>query len=65
MIETTALGAGYLAGLASGLFRDLDHVAEAWSLDRSFDPQLAPSIRDQLYEGWKDAVSRVRSNQAS
>jgi glycerol kinase len=61
MTETTALGAACLAGLASGLFRDLDQVAQAWSLDRSFDPQLAPSTRDLLYEGWKDAVCRVRS----
>jgi glycerol kinase len=59
--ETTALGAAYLAGLASGLFRDLDQVAAAWLPDRSFNPQLAASARDLLYDGWKDAVSRVRS----
>jgi glycerol kinase len=61
MTETTALGAAYLAGLASGLFRDLGQIAAAWSLDRSFNPQLAASTRDLLYDGWKDAVSRVRS----
>jgi glycerol kinase len=61
MAETTALGAAYLAGLASGLFGNLDQIAQAWSLDRSFQPGLAAPGRDQLYEGWKDAVSRVQT----
>jgi len=61
MSETTALGAAYLAGLASGLFRDLDDIASAWALDRRFEPDLASAARDALYHGWSDAVSRVRS----
>jgi glycerol kinase len=59
--ETTALGAACLAGLASGLFRDLADIAAAWSLDRSFEPHLLGPTRDALYDGWKDAVARVRS----
>jgi glycerol kinase len=64
MTETTALGAAYLAGLGSGMFRDLDHIVGAWSLDRSFVPRLRSESRDALYEGWLDAVARVRSNRS-
>ena len=59
--ETTALGAACLAGLGAGLFRDFADVASAWSLDRRFEPGLASQARDTLYEGWRDAVERVRS----
>jgi glycerol kinase len=61
MTETTALGAACLAGLGAGLFRDFVDVASAWSLDRRFEPGLASQARDTLYEGWRDAVKRVRS----
>jgi len=59
--ETTALGAAALAGLSSGVFRDLLEIAALWSLDRSFLPRLDVQARDNLYAGWQDAVSRVRS----
>jgi len=60
--ETTALGAAFLAGLGSGIFRDLDDIRSAWAVDRCFAPRLRSETRDALYEGWKDAVRRVRSN---
>jgi glycerol kinase len=59
--ETTALGAAALAALSSGVFRDVSEIAAAWSLDRSFSPHLDAASRDNLYAGWQDAVSRVRS----
>jgi glycerol kinase len=59
--ETTALGAAALAALSSGVFRDLPEIAALWSLDRSFSPRLDAQARDDLYAGWQDAVSRVRS----
>jgi glycerol kinase len=59
--ETTALGAASLAALASGLFQDAADIGAHWCLDRRFEPRLPGSARDALYEGWKDAVSRVRS----
>jgi glycerol kinase len=62
MTETTALGAAYLAGLGSGMFRDLDHIVGAWSPERSFAPRLRSETRDALYDGWLDAVARVRSD---
>jgi glycerol kinase len=58
--ETTALGAAYLAGLSAGIFSSFDDIAKAWALDRRFDPTLAASARDTLYEGWLAAVARVR-----
>ncbi len=58
--ETTALGAAYLAGLASGLFANLDDIAAAWALERRFEPEMSAATRDGLYEGWAKAVKRVR-----
>jgi glycerol kinase len=61
VVETTALGAAYLAGLAGGIFKDKDDIAARWALDRRFEPALAATARDALYDGWMKAVARVRS----
>ena len=60
--ETTALGAAYLAGLQAGIYRDLDHIAENWHLDASFEPNIEPGRRQGLLDGWKDAVKRVQTS---
>ena len=60
--ETTALGAAYLAGLSTGIFRDFPDISKAWALDRRFAPALGAHSRDGLYEGWGKAVARVRSS---
>ncbi|QUW21434.1 glycerol kinase GlpK [Sporosarcina sp. Marseille-Q4063] len=54
--ETTALGAAYLAGLAVGFWKDRSEIATHWHLDRSFEPNMEQSERDQLYTGWQKAV---------
>jgi glycerol kinase len=59
--ETTALGAAYLAGLASGLFKDTADIASRWALDRRFEPAMDTTSRDSLYEGWLKAVARIRA----
>ncbi len=59
--ETTALGAAYLAGLATGYFKDQADIAGHWRCDRRFEPAMKASLRDSLYTGWQDAVARVRS----
>jgi glycerol kinase len=59
--ETTALGAAYLAGLATGIFRDFSDISKGWALDRRFEPNLAAATRDSLYDGWKKAVVRIRT----
>ena len=58
--ETTALGAAYLAGLATGFWRDQAEIASHWALDREFIPAMPAAERDRLYAGWRKAVSRVR-----
>jgi glycerol kinase len=58
--ETTALGAAYLAGLASGVFRDKNEITARWALDRRFEPAMNSTTQDALYEGWRSAVSRAR-----
>lgn len=55
-IETTALGAAYLAGLATGYFRDKAEICENWQLGRSFTPQMESEKRKALLRGWKKAV---------
>ena len=57
--ETTALGAAYAAGLAVGYWQDLDTLREQWAEDRHWHPDMAESIRRQLYNGWKKAVTRT------
>jgi len=58
--ETTALGAAYLAGLATGFWSGTDEVAKAWKLERRFEPQMSDDERESLYAGWNEAVNRVR-----
>ncbi|MNQ89227.1 Glycerol kinase [compost metagenome] len=60
--ETTALGVAYLAGLQAGLYRDLDEVASHWHRQHRFAPRMAEGHRQKLYDGWLDAVQRVRSD---
>lgn len=57
-IETTALGAAYLAGLATGYWKDPKDVCENWALQRTFSPQMGLEQRERLLFGWKKAVRR-------
>ncbi len=59
VFETTSLGAGYLAGLAIGLWGSLDEIKRNWKLDRVFKPRMDPETRERLYRGWKAAVQRA------
>ena len=60
VIETTALGAAFLAGLGAGLWRSLDAVAARQAVDRTFTPTMDPATRAHGYEGWRRAVDRSR-----
>lgn len=60
MLETTALGAAYLAGLAVGFWGDPDELRENVKLDRVFTPSMPASQRDRLIERWRMAVDRVQ-----
>ncbi|MEQ8344945.1 MAG: glycerol kinase GlpK [Sneathiellaceae bacterium] len=57
--ETTALGAAYLAGLAQGVYRDMDDLAQRWQRERRFEPVMSPGRRTALCDGWDEAVRRV------
>lgn len=57
--ETTALGAALLAGLAVGVWESQDDVGRRWRVDREFKPTMNSATRDELYQGWKQAVARV------
>ncbi len=56
--ETTALGAAYLAGLATGFFRNLDEIDAFWRPERVFEPDMNAARREDLYAGWKTAVAK-------
>ena len=56
--ETTALGAAYLAGLATGFWGSPEEVAEHWAIDRTFEPKMGADEREKLYASWKRAVER-------
>jgi glycerol kinase len=60
VIETTALGAAYLAGLAVGFWQSKEEIAANWKVERKFNPAMVEAERTQLYRGWKKAVSRSR-----
>ncbi len=60
-VESTVLGAAYLAGLTSGIFASTEEVQKLWRRDALFEPSMPDDQRDRLYQGWLGAVSRVRS----
>lgn len=62
IVETTALGAAYLAGLRAGVFESLESIAEMWRLNQCFEPKIGQEQADRLYQGWTNAVSRVMSD---
>jgi len=57
VMETTALGAAYLAGRAAGICPDLEGFAAQWQLDRRFEPRMDFETRERKYSGWRDAVN--------
>ena len=61
MLETTALGAAYLAGLSVGVWTSTDEIADKWRSAAEFEPDPDRTRADELYAGWKTAVRRVSS----
>ena len=56
--ETTALGAAYLAGLATGFFKSLGELEQFWRAEKVYEPGMKAERREELYAGWKSAVAR-------
>jgi len=61
-LETTALGAAYLAGLQIGMFNSFEDIKQRWQCDQRYTPDLAAEQRERLLAGWQRAVERVRSS---
>jgi len=61
VIETTALGAAYLAGLGAGVWRSLDEVSRRWTTERTFAPAMDAKERAARCDGWRRAVDRART----
>jgi glycerol kinase len=61
LIETTALGAAFLAGLAVGFWKSTAELSDKFSIDREFEPTLPAEQREQLYAGWQKAVTRSQN----
>jgi len=59
ILETTALGAAYLAGLKVGIFPEPARFARSWKKQKRFTPRMKPAERDAKYAGWKDAVRKL------
>ena len=59
-LETTALGAAMLAGVADGKFSAIEDTALSWNLDRRFHSNMAPSARRNLTSGWYQSVMKTR-----
>jgi glycerol kinase len=62
LVETTAAGAAFLAGLAVGFWRSQADLAGARTLGKRFKPRMRDTVREALYSGWQQAVARVRTH---
>ena len=60
IIETTALGAAYLAGLAVGYWKDLEEIQKQWQVNRVFEPDMKEEERNELSKGWQRAVDTAK-----
>jgi glycerol kinase len=54
--ETTAFGAAFLAGLATGLWRDREAIRRVWKQERKFSPRMTPEVRGEILARWRKAV---------
>lgn len=61
IIETTALGAAYLAGLAVGFWKSKGEISQNWSISKKFKPEMNEEKRNELYDGWQKAVRRSKA----
>jgi glycerol kinase len=59
--ETTAMGAAYLGGLATGFYKSTDEISGQWAIDRTFEPQMKADQRDKLRAEWTKAVGRAKA----
>jgi glycerol kinase len=58
--ETTALGAAYLAGLAVGYWKNMDEISSQWQVEKTFEPLMPSSQKEELIKGWKRAIKTIQ-----
>jgi len=58
LLEATAIGAAYLAGLAVGFWQDREEISRHWQAERHYEPEMEPAQRAELYAGWRKAVEK-------
>ncbi len=61
VLETTALGSAYLAGLAVGFWKDKNEIADNWAIDQTYYPEMDTEVRQDNYNGWEKAVQATRT----
>jgi glycerol kinase len=61
MVETTVRGAAFLAGLATGVWRNREELRATWKVDRRFEPSVSDDVREQRYAQWREAIRRSLS----
>ena len=59
MVETTAMGAAFLAGMGIGIWKDFDDIAAAWKKDREFEPQISAQARSHVLDRWREVVQKA------
>jgi len=60
-LETTSLGVAFMAGLAVGYWKDLDDIKKNYQAGKLYEPKMKETVRENLYDGWKNAVSATMS----
>lgn len=61
MVETTALGAAYLAGLAVGFWKDMEELRSKWQIDKTFEPTNSDAQRSECIQGWARAIKATNN----
>ena len=59
-VETTAMGAAYLAGLAVGYWKNIDELKHVFTIGQAFEPKMGELEREKLYSGWQRAIKATR-----
>jgi glycerol kinase len=60
VFETTALGAAFLAGLASGVYANTEEIENSWQLNKTFHPEMPYETAEKLYRNWEKAVEKSK-----
>ena len=60
IVETTAVGSAYLAGLATGFWESREELAEKWQLENRYEPGIDEARRERLFRRWHEAVERAK-----